>query len=85
MNTANREFSSATPIDHTYQCHVPFPLRMLDLKMGKGRRATQSASMHTRHYTALHQAYLAQEARYPTLLLTGAMAREVCALESSSL
>ena len=31
------------------------------------------------------QAYLAHEARYPMLLLTGAMARGVCALESSSL
>ena len=89
MNTADRAFSPATPIDHTYQCHVLFPLRMLDLKIGKGRPVIPSASMHTGHYyiTALvhcSQAYLAHEARYPTLLLMGAMARRVCALESSS-
>ena len=34
-----------------------------------------------RHYIA---AYLAHEARYPTLLLTGAMVHGICALESSS-
>ena len=53
MNTANREFSPVTPIDHTYQCHVLFPLCMLYLKMGKGRQAIPSASIHTGHYTAL--------------------------------
>ena len=40
MSTSNRAFSPATPIDHTYQCHVVFPLCMLDLKIGKGRRVT---------------------------------------------
>ena len=38
--------------------------------------------MHTRHYTALHAAYPGHEARYSTLLLTGAMARGVCDLKS---
>ena len=37
MNTASSAFSLTTPIDRTYQCHVLFPLRMLDLKIGKGR------------------------------------------------
>ena len=32
MNTANRVLSPATPIDHTYHCHVLFPLHRLDLK-----------------------------------------------------
>ena len=49
---------------------------MLDLKLGKGRRVIKSIS------TSMHAAH--QEARYPTLLLTGAMAHGVCALESSS-
>ena len=64
----------------TYQCHVLFPLRMLDLKIDKGRRIIKSVStsMHNRHYTALAAAH---EATYPTLLLMVAM---ICALESSS-
>ena len=37
MSTTNRAFSPAMPIDHTYQCHVLFPLRMHDLKIGNGR------------------------------------------------
>ena len=55
MSTTNRAFSPATPIYHTYQCHVLFSLCMLDLKMGKGRRVIKyiSKSMHTRHYSAL--------------------------------
>ena len=35
----NRAFSPATP---TYQCHVLFPMRMLDLKTGRGRRVIKS-------------------------------------------
>ena len=82
MNTANCAFSPATPIDHTYQCYVLFPLRMLDLKVGNGRRVIKFVSTSgTRLCTAAYPAY---EARYPTLLLTGAMAHRVCALESSS-
>ena len=36
MSTSNCAFSPATPIDHTYQCHVVFPLHMLDLPMPCG-------------------------------------------------
>ena len=34
----NCAFLLATPINHTYQCHAlfPIPLRMLDLKTGRG-------------------------------------------------
>ena len=55
MSTTNRAFSPATPIDHTRQRHVLFPLRMLNLKIGKGRQVIKSVStsMHTGHYTAL--------------------------------
>ena len=80
MSTTNRAFSPATPIDHTYQSHVVFPLRMLELKIGKGRRVIKI--IQTLRCTAA--AYPGHEARYPTLLLTGTMARGVCALESSS-
>ena len=31
-STTNHVFLLATPINHTYQCHVLFPLRMLHLK-----------------------------------------------------
>ena len=36
MSTTNCAFSLAMPIDHTYQCHVVFPLRMPELKISKG-------------------------------------------------
>ena len=71
MSTTNRAFSPATPIYHTYQCHVLFPLRMLDLKIGKGRRVVKSIiskSMHTRHYCYLPPRALVNrgEPWYPT-------------------
>ena len=77
VNTANRAFSLATPIDHTYQCHMLFPLHMLDHKIGKGCWVitSVSTSIHTRHYTNCTAAYPGRQ---------GAMARGVCALESSS-
>ena len=53
MSTTNVRFHQPCLSDHTYQCHVMFPLRMLDLPMpcgvsiaharsqiGKGRRVT---------------------------------------------
>ena len=53
--STNCVFSLAMPIYHTYQCHVLFPLYMLDLKIGKGHRVMKSISKstHTRHYSAL--------------------------------
>ena len=50
-STTNYAFSLAMPIEHTYQCYVLFPLRMLNLKMGKGRRVIKPI-IHTTHYTA---------------------------------
>ena len=48
-STINHSFSLAMPIKRTYQCHVEFPLCMLNVKIGKGRRVIKSisASMHT--------------------------------------
>ena len=86
MSTTNHMFSLATPIDHTYQCHVLFPLHIRDLKVVKGRRVIKSISMHTRHYTALQ---LTQGTRLsiPHCYYNSniAMVCGVCALESSSL
>ena len=55
MSTTNLAFSPATPINHPYQCHVLFPLRVLDLNIGKGCQAIKSisTSMHTIN-TTLH-------------------------------
>ena len=47
-------FLLATPIDDTYQCHVLFPLCVLDLEIGKGRRLIKSISMHSTSDTTLH-------------------------------
>ena len=47
MSTTIRAFSSATPIDHTYKCHVLFPLCRLNLSIGKGRRVIKSISTCT--------------------------------------
>ena len=58
ISTTNHAFSPATPIDHTYQCHVLFLLLMIDLKIGKGHRMLSCIQ----DYTA---AYPGEEARYP--------------------
>ena len=65
MNTANHAFSPATPIDHTYQCHVLFPLRRLDLKMGNGRQVIKSVSTfkHTRNWGRGYALQLIQRTR----------------------
>ena len=75
----NRAFSPATPIHHTYQCHVLVPMRMLNIKTGSGRRAIKSllvycttsykARGHTATTTAMSPWRVAR--------------RGVCALESS--
>ena len=66
-----------------YQCHVLFPLRVLNLKIGKSRRVIKSILI-LHPYILDTTVYPGHEARYPTLLLTGTMARGVRALESSS-
>ena len=81
-STTNHAFSPATPINNTYQYHALFPLCMLDVKIGKGRRVIKSIS---RHYAELQ---LTQGTRLsiPHCYYNGnvAMVHGVCALESSS-
>ena len=86
MNTANHAFSPGMPIDHTYQCHVLFQLRMLDLKIGNGPRVIKSVSTskYTRHWGLGYALQLIQRTRLGIPLLTGAMASGVCALDLES-
>ena len=59
-STTNYALLPATPINHTYQCHVLvlFPLHMLNLTIGKGRRVIKFISTHTSYYTpGLHSGF----------------------------
>ena len=44
MSTTNHVFSPTTPIEYTYQWHMLFPLRILNLKIGKGDQVIKSIS-----------------------------------------
>ena len=67
MSTTNRAFSLATPIKHTYQCQVLFPLCILYFKTCKCHWVTKSIYICILDTTMRIAAYPGHKAKYTGL------------------